>query len=182
MWNVVSIDGHFEAADATDTAWFERATDAEFERVSADYLRASSGLVLGRKTYEGFAGYWPTATGEIADLMNSLPKYVCSRSLGPVAWANTTVVRDAVIEVAELKRNGDGDLLVLGSSALSHDLTRAGLFDEYRLAVAPVVLGHGRPLFGMEAANMALDLVELRRLSSGCAVVKYVVSKSESST
>ncbi len=83
MWNVVSIDGHFEAADVADTTWFERATDAEFESVSADYLRSSGGLVLGRKTYEGFADYWPAATGEIADLMNTLPKYVCSRSLKP---------------------------------------------------------------------------------------------------
>lgn len=180
MWNVVSVDGHFEAADAEDTAWFERATDAEFERLSVDHLRAAGALVLGRTTYEGFADYWPTATGEIADLMNALPRVVGSRSLETASWANTTVVRDAVAEVAALKQGGDGDLLVLGSGTLSRSLTRAGLFDEYRLAVAPVVLGHGRPLFGAEAAGISLDLIGSRQLSSGCVVVRYAVRSQPS--
>ncbi len=96
--------------------------------------------------------------------------------------ANSTVVRDAATEILELKKGASRDLLVLGSATLSRDLTRARLFDEYRLAVASVVLGRGRALFGAEAGGMALDLIESRPLSSGCVVLRYSARSGEPGT
>ena len=111
-------------------------------------LRAAGALIFGRVTYEGMAAHWTKATGEIADGMNAIPKVVFSRTLERADWNNTRLVRgDAVNEVRKLKEEAGGDLYIFGSAELSADLMKHDLFDEYRLCIAPVVLGAGTPLF-----------------------------------
>jgi dihydrofolate reductase len=104
-------------------------------------------LVFGRITYEGMAAYWLTADGDVAGMMNSLPKVVFSRTLRAADWANTTLIRDdAGPALLKLKRQGDGNMFVFGSGKLSATFIREGLFDEYRLLLAPIILGNGNSL------------------------------------
>jgi dihydrofolate reductase len=124
--------------------------------------------VFGRRTYEGMAGYWPSAEGEIAELMNTVPKVVFSRTLEKALWKNTRLVKDdAAEEVAKLKQEPGKDLFIFGSADLSATLTRHGLIDEYRLGLTPVVLGGGNPLFKLSPQRLPLRLVEARPLRSG---------------
>ena len=151
MWNLVTLDGFFEGAKSWDLGWHETVWGEELERLSMEQLRSADRLLFGRVTYEGMAAYWPSAEGEgeVAELMNSIPKVVFSRTLERAEWSNTSLVNgDAVAEVSRLKRTGDKNTFVFGSGDLSATLTRHGLFDEYRLAVAPVILGSGKTLFG----------------------------------
>jgi dihydrofolate reductase len=131
-------------------------------------------LLFGRATYEGMADYWPKATGATADFMNRVPKLVFSRTLDTATWNNARLVRrDAAEEVAELKRGSGKDLFVFGSAKLCDSLMRAGLFDEYRVCVAPVVLGTGVPLFKPGAPRLDLTLLEARPLSTGGVILRY---------
>src|SRR5260370_24033480 len=120
------------------------------------------------------AAYWSTAQGEIADLMNGLPKVVFSHTLRHADWSNTTLVTEnAADKVAELKRRGKGNTFVFGSGNFSSTLINHGLFDEYRLALTPTILGSGRPLFGQALARTPLTLLEARPLSSGGVILRY---------
>jgi dihydrofolate reductase len=131
-------------------------------------------LLFGRVTYEGMAAYWQSAQGEVAHFMNSLPKVVFSGTLDRAEWKNTKLVKgDAASEVLELKRQGEKNMFVFGSADLSTTLMEQGLFDEYRLALVPVVLGSGKPLFGRNLSRLRLKLLETRALSSGCVVLRY---------
>ena len=110
---------------------------------------ASDALLLGRATYEGFAAAWPSRDGEFADKFNTMPKYVVSSTLEDPEWANTTVLKgDVAEEVARLKQQHDGDIVVHGSAQLAQTLLEQDLVDELRLMVFPVVLGDGKRLFG----------------------------------
>ncbi len=177
MWNLMSLDGRFEGEKSWDLGWHELAWGEELDKLSIDQLRAASGLLFGRVTYEGMAAYWTTAqddSAEVAELMNSIPKYVFSRSLGEPTWKNTKLVRgDAAQEVRRLKEGAGGDLLVFGSSGLSATLIEAGLFDEYRICLVPLVLGAGKPLFPSLPARLGLRLLESRRLGTGCVILRY---------
>jgi dihydrofolate reductase len=118
------------------------------------------------------AAYWQTAKGEVADLMNSPPKVVVSRTLERADWANTTLAKDDLVtEIQNLKRNGNA--FVFGSANLSAALTAQGLFDEYRLGLAPVLLGLGRKLFDPSPSKLSLKLLEARTLKSGCLILRY---------
>lgn len=175
MFNLVSLDGFF-AGPGGEIDWFQ--TDDEFERFAIEHTGQARHLLFGRVTYELMAGYWPTseaaaAEPEIAHLMNTLPKTVFSRTLGEVTWEHTRLVSDgAEAEVARLKREIDGDIFLFGSADLAATLTAAGLFDEYRLIVNPVVLGSGRPLFKDER-RLALRLVGERRFGNGNLLLTY---------
>jgi len=176
MWNVVTLDGFFDGATNWDLHWHEAAWCDELQRFSIDQLREADRLLLGRVTYEGMAAYWPTAEGEgeVATLMNSIPKVVISQTLRNPEWANTTVsTRDPAETAASLKLDGAGSTLVFGSGQLCEALTRAGLFDEYRLVLAPVVLGTGRPLFDRGLGEFGLELVEAMPISSGAVMLRY---------
>ncbi len=174
MWNLFTLDGRFEGAKPWALDWHELVWGDELERLSIEQLHAAAGLVFGRRTYEGMAAYWTKATGEIADLMNGIPKFVVSRTLDEAGWSNTTLVGgDAVAGVRDLKRRVAGDLFVFGSAELSGTLARNGLFDEYRLALAPVVLGEGASLFKPDAGGLRLRLLETRPLSNGCVILRY---------
>ncbi|MEW6722844.1 MAG: dihydrofolate reductase family protein [Candidatus Micrarchaeota archaeon] len=173
MWNVVTLDGYFEGERSWDLGFHELVWGEELERFSIGQLDSADMLVFGRATYEGMASYWQKEEGEIAERMNRIPKAVCSRTLATADWNNTVIVRDAAAGVRELKRQGDGGLFVFGSGILSSALMKEGLFDEYRLAIAPVFLGRGRLLFGKGLNYELLELLEARPLSNGGLIVRY---------
>jgi dihydrofolate reductase len=181
MWNLMTLDGFFEGAKSWQLDWHNQVWGEELERLSIDQLHTVERLLFGRVTYEGMAAYWQTATGEVevADLMNTLPKTVFSRTLERADWANTTLVRsDAPAAIAQLKREGNGDMCVFGSAKLSASLMEHGLFDEIRLALVPVIIGNGTPLFGRDLSRRNFTLVESRPLSSGGVILRYVPAQS----
>ena len=174
MWNLITLDGFFEGAAPWDLDWHNEVWGDELERFSLGQLRSADVLVFGRATYQGMAAYWSTASGDVADLMNGIAKVVFSRTLESADWTNTRLIRELdPAAVLALKQEGDGDMFVFGSAELSATLTRADLFDEYRLLVAPVVLGAGTPLFGRELPRRRLDLLEARALASGAVLLRY---------
>jgi dihydrofolate reductase len=133
-------------------------------------------LLLGRVTYEGFAKAWPGMTDDVgfADKMNSMPKYVVSRTLTQADWNNSTVLGgDLATEVSALKAQDGGDILVAGSATLVRGLTDLGLVDEYRLMVFPIVLGEGKQLFAGVGDAVALTLAEVKPLTSGTVILTY---------
>lgn len=174
MWNVVTLDGYFEGRKSWEIDWHDYVWGEEMERFSIEQSKSIGMLLFGRVTYEGMAGYWSKEKGEIADFMNSVPKVVFSRQLETAEWNNTRLVKgDAEDEVAELKRQPGKDLFIFGSANLSATLTRKGLIDEYRLCVAPVVLGSGNSLFKDNPERLKLKLVEARPLRSGGVILRY---------
>jgi dihydrofolate reductase len=149
---------------------FERGEDGD--KFKLDEVMESSALLLGRKTYEGFAAAWPSREGSFADKFNTMPKYVVSATLGDPEWANSTVI--GLDGVAKLKEEQDGIVLVNGSKQLVEALVEQGLVDEYRLMVFPVVLGAGKRLFGDTSTTKALRLVESRPVGPvGVVVLTY---------
>lgn len=174
LWNAVTVDGFFEGTKSWDLDWHRTIWGEDLQRFSLEQLRSADRLLFGRVTYQGMAAYWKTAQGEDADLMNRLPKVVFSRTLENVDWANTTLLKgDLVAEVQKLKRQGDGNTFVFGSANLSASLIEHGLFDEYRLAIAPLLLGRGNPLFKPLGKRLPMKLLESRPLSNGSVIVRY---------
>jgi dihydrofolate reductase len=173
----VTLDGVFE--DPGGAEGFDRGGWAfKFERGAAgdkfklDETLAAEVLLLGRKTYEGFAAAWPDRTDEagFADKMNSMQKVVVSTTLEHAEWANTTIVRDDVVAaVNALREQPGGDVLVAGSGTLVQTLLREDLVDELRLLVYPVLLGAGRRLFEDGSGQAALELVDT--LETGDVVI-----------
>jgi dihydrofolate reductase len=135
---------------------------------------SSDALLLGRVTYEGFAKVWPSVEGEFADKFNSMPKYVVSSTLEDLEWNNSTVLEgDVPDEVAKLKRDVDGDIVVHGSARLAQTLLEHGLVDELRLMVYPVVLGAGKLLFGETSDKKPLKLVDSKVVGDGVSILIY---------
>jgi dihydrofolate reductase len=174
MWNLVTLDGFFEGPKSWDIDWHEYAWGEELEKLSIEQLESADAIIFGRITYQGMAGHWPSAEGETADRMNSVPKIVCSRTLEAAEWNNTRLVKDDVVnEVARLKEERGQNLFVLGSANLSATLSAHGLFDEYRLCVVPVLLGEGSPLFKSSTEQQKLKLLEARPLQTGGVILRY---------
>ncbi len=176
--NLVSIDGLFEGPDG-ELDW--HVVEEEFFDYAKRLLRSAAGLLFGRRTYLHMASYWPTApSDEIADTMNGLPKIVFSRTLERADWANARLVRgEATEEVARLRREPGKDLVILGSAVLVSSLLRAGLIDEYRMIVNPVILGRGRPQFTDITARIGLRLTQATALRSGVVILHYQISGRE---
>ena len=181
MWNLQTLDGCFEGTTPWQLDFHLAAWGEELERLSVEQLGEVGTLLFGRATYQGMADYWTKATGHIADLMNGAEKVVVSSTLAEAAWRNTRLVRgDAAAEVARLKREPcrapgrtpDADIFVFGSARLSDALSRAGLFDEYRICVAPVVLGAGAPLW-KPGWGSRLQLLDAKALATGAVVLRY---------
>jgi class 3 adenylate cyclase/dihydrofolate reductase len=172
---VMEAPGHDQHRDGRN-AWALQYAEEEQQRFKVDELFNAGAILLGRVTYEIFAAFWPTAPKDegFADLMNSIPKYVVSRTLKSASWSNTKVLTgDPTQEVAELKRQPGGDLLLLGSAQLFNALGEADLIDEYRLMVFPVVLGSGTQLFRDSRNTLHLRLVDSRTFTSGVTVLTY---------
>jgi dihydrofolate reductase len=171
----MSLDGVIE--EPGWTFQFERGPDGD--KFKVDELFASDALLLGRVTYEGFAQAWPTmqGTGEFGERMNSIRKYVVSATLtdADASWGDTTVIRgDVAAEVARLRAQPGGDLLVAGSCQLARTLIQHGLVDEYRLMVFPIVLGSGKRLFPDAMSQAArLTLTDSRTAGAGILLLTY---------
>ena len=169
----VSLDGVVE-----NPAWTGRFWNEQLSKLQADYLFSSDALLLGRITYEGFAAAWPTmeeSTGEFGKRMNTMPKFVASRTLAEGGWNATIIKGELSGEVAKLKEQPGGDLLIYNSGDLVDELTQHGLIDEYRLMVHPVIVGSGKRLFnGGTTTN--LRLVETTSTDTGVVVLTYTTS------
>jgi dihydrofolate reductase len=173
----VSLDGVMEdpggAEDFKYGGWtFEISRGEEGDQFKLDETLASDALLLGRVTYEGFAAAWPSRDGEFADKFNGMPKYVVSSTLENPEWTNTTVIRgDLADEVAKLREQVDGDIVVHGSASLVEALLEHDLVDELRLMVFPVVLGAGKRLFGDTSDKKRLRLVDSKVVGDGVAIL-----------
>ncbi|MDX6402519.1 MAG: hypothetical protein QOF27_3125 [Gaiellaceae bacterium] len=175
----VTLDGVMEdpgGSENTDRGgWaFQFERGPEGDKFKLDETLDAGAMLLGRKTYEGFAEAWPSRTDEagFADKMNSMPKHVVSNTLESADWNNSTVISgDVPNEVAKLKQQPGGDILVHGSAQLVHTLMEHDLVDEYRLMIFPVLLGSGKRLFDDGVARTALQIVETRQAGEVVIVV-----------
>jgi dihydrofolate reductase len=181
----VSLDGVVEDPGGSEDfkygGWsfeFDRGTEGDEFKVQE--TRASTGLLLGRVTYEGFAEAWPSRDGEFADMFNSMPKYVVSSTLKDPDWTNSTVLEgDVVEEVKGLRDGPDGDIVVHGSAQLAQTLIEHDLVDELRLMVFPVVLGTGKRLFGDPGEKKTLKLVDSKVVGDDGVVILTYRQKDE---
>jgi len=157
--------------------WVGRIGDRgrdEAAAVALDEALSTESMLVGRRSYEFLAARWPTRSGEFADRLNSMPKYVVSSTLEAPGWNNSTVLgRDAVDAASRLKQELDGDIVVAASFGLVDTLMEHDLVDELRLMVYPFVLGSGRRLFGETRDKKPMRLVETRRIGDGLALLTY---------
>src|SRR3954447_4683028 len=172
----VSLDGGMEAPGGDGNfvggAWtFEFDRGDEGNQFKVDETMGSTALLLGRRTYEGFAAAWPDRDGEFADKFNTMPKYVVSSTLSNPSWTNTTVLSGDVVDaVRKLRDEADGDIVVHGSGRLVQTLVENDLGDELRLMVFPVVLGTGKRLFAEMTEKKRLQLSEPNVVGDGVAL------------
>jgi dihydrofolate reductase len=148
----------------------------DHRRYNSDLFQTAGAFLLGRRTYEIFAAYWPTVSAErdeIARALNILTKYVASRTLETASWAGTTVIRDAARDVAELKQQPGKPIFALGSSQLVQTLIKRDLVDEYQLWLHPVVLGAGKTLFPDSGPRRDLTLVDSTTTGNGLVILTY---------
>ncbi|WP_407427910.1 dihydrofolate reductase family protein [Arcticibacter sp.] len=178
MWNIITLDGYFEGTKSWDLPFHETVWGPELERLSIEQLNSADYLVFGRVTFEGMAAYWKEAEGEIAELMNRMPKIVCSRTLQSPNWNNSTLINENVVaELTRLKSVGDKDIYVFGSANLSETLMREDLFDEYRIGIAPTLLGSGKRLFPELESAKKLSLISSQPLTNGGVILRYIPEK-----
>jgi dihydrofolate reductase len=181
----ISLDGVMEdpggAEDFKYGGWtFEIERGEEGDKFKLDEALDADALLLGRKTYEGFAAAWPSREGEFADKFNNMPKYVVSSTLKDPEWTNSTVLDgDLAEEVAKLRQDVDGDIVVHGSAQLVQALVEDGLVDELRLMVFPVVLGAGKRLFGETSDKRRLRLSDSKTVGDGVQILTYEAAGTE---
>ncbi|MFC4637142.1 dihydrofolate reductase family protein [Deinococcus hohokamensis] len=166
----VTLDGVMEEP----TPWQQGYASPEIGQFKADELFECGALLLGRVTYEGFVRYWPdaTGTGVFGERMNHLPKFVATTTLKSLEWNAAVLEGDVVTAVRGLKQKEGRPLLTYGSATLAQTLLRAGLVDELRLMVYPVVLGQGRRLFAGDD-RLELTLTSSRTLGAGVVLLIY---------
>ena len=175
----VSLDGVVEDPGGVEGfargGWaFDVDRGEEGDRFKLDETMSSDALLLGRKTYEGFAAAWPTRDGEFADKFNTMPKYVVSSTLKDPEWQNTTVLDgDVKRDVAKVRDAHDGDIVVHGSASLAQTLIEDDLVDALHLMVFPVVLGTGLRLFGETSDKKPFSLRSSQVVGDGVAILVY---------
>jgi dihydrofolate reductase len=175
----VSLDGVIEDPAGVEGfrlgGWFfETDRGEDGEKFTLDKTLGTEALLLGRGSYEFFAATWPSRAGELADKLNSLPKYVVSSTLEDPEWNNSMVLTgDVVDEVSKLKQELDGEIVVLGSPQLARTLLEDDLVDELRLMVYPVVLGAGARLFGETGDKKPMRLADTQTVGDGIAILTY---------
>lgn len=185
----LSLDGVMQSPGPTDVPFRYRgwAVDYsggpdgfDFEReVGLEQAQHAGAVLLGRTTFEAMNAFWPTAQGRLADRLNELPKYVVSSTLTEPAWDATVLGEDWPQQVARLREEVDGDVLVYGSRRLARSLIELGLVDELRLIVYPLVLGVGDRLFEDVQHKLPLRLVESRPLRAGVVHLTYAPDKAD---
>jgi dihydrofolate reductase len=180
LFMMVTLDGFFEGPDH-EIDWHN--VDEEFNEFAIDQLNEVDALLFGRVTYQGMASYWPTPFAIeddpiIADKMNTLPKFVFSKTLDKVEWSNSRLVTENITEeISQLKQEQGRDLAVFGSANLAAFLLQMGLIDELRIMVNPVVLGKGKPLFTGLHHKVELKLIKTRTFRSGNVLLYYQPDK-----
>jgi dihydrofolate reductase len=186
-----SLDGVMQSPGPTDVPFKYRGWAVDFdgsregarfnyeEEVGLEEAQNSEALLLGRVTYAAMQAFWPTAEGELADRLNELPKYVVSSTLTNPAWNATVLGEEWPEEVARLRKELDGEILIYGSRRLSQALIETGLVDELRLLVYPLVLGAGDRLFGETQDKIPLRLVESRPLGGGVVSMMYAPATTD---
>lgn len=179
----VSLDGVVEDPTGGEGfrhgGWFEQHMGSDRDQwaeVEFDEALRAEALLLGRRSDEYFASRWQARSGEWADRLNSLPKYVVSSTLVEPHWSNATLLQGEVVnEVSRLKQRHDRDIVVYASRRLVRTLTEHDLVDELRLIVFPVVLGAGERLFGETSDKKSLRLLDTRTVGAGLAYLTYAV-------
>jgi dihydrofolate reductase len=181
----LTVDGVMQAPGGPDEdreggfghgGWSVNYWDEVMGQLIVESTLQAGGLLLGRKTYEIFAAHWPHVGDDdpVAAKLNSVPKYVASRTLDEVTWNNSTLIQGDVAEaVARLKEQSGAEIQVTGSGELIQTLLEHDLVDEYRLWVFPVVVGDGKRLFARGTIPAALKLVDTKTSSSGVAIHTY---------
>jgi dihydrofolate reductase len=178
----LSLDGVMQAPGGEDedrSGGFEHGGWQDFDdavgRAVDEAMATTDALLLGRRTYDIFAGYWPTATNEMSEQLNSLPKYVVSSTLEePLEWNNSSLIKnDVPNQLAKLKERPVRDILVFGSGDLAQTLMEHDLIDEYRLMLHPIVLGSGKRLFREGNPRTGLRLVDSKISGTGTVIATY---------
>jgi dihydrofolate reductase len=186
----VSLDGVVQDPDGKEGftlgGWFVEfgGTDLEeWNKIALDEALGAEAWLLGRRSYEFFGARWRPRSGELADRINSMPKYVVSSTLEDPEWNNATVLKgDVVTEVSKLKQELDGEIVVPASYQLGRTLIEHHLVDELRLVVFPVVLGAGERLFGETIDKQAMRLVDAKTIGEGLAFHTYEFVREASGT
>jgi dihydrofolate reductase len=172
--NVMSVDGYFEGPNKAFN--FFTPPDDFFE-YARNMMTDVSAIIYGRVTYKFMEAYWPHAKDNdavITERMNNLPKIVFSKTLASADWYDTTLIRDIVPEeIIALKQQPGNDMVILGSGEIVSALANLGLIDEYRVIVAPIILGGGTPLFKGIDKRLSLQLTDSKILSSGAVLLYY---------
>jgi dihydrofolate reductase len=175
----VSLDGVIQDPAGDEGfrlgGWVGQIKDRqELNKLTLDEALGTEVLLLGRRSYEWFAARWRSRSGELADRINSLPKYVLSSALEDADWNNSTVLKgDVVNEVSKLKQELDGEIVVWASFQLVHTLMERDLVDELRLKIYPVVLGAGERLFGETTNKKPMRLVDTQTVDGDVAFLTY---------
>jgi len=175
----ITLDGVVEAPGGNETphphgGWQFTYTHPEAGKYKVDELAGVDTLLLGKNTYELFAGYWPTQTGAgFADPINRYPKYVVSRSLQKAEWNNSHILRDVAKDVAALKQTDGGDILVYGSATLVKAMFHHELIDELRLLLFPVTIGGGLRLFDDTRELKKFELKYYHAIDNGVLILEY---------
>jgi dihydrofolate reductase len=165
----ISLDGVVEAPNEWQFPYFNE----EMGNAVQSLMNSSDAMLLGRRTYEEFAAYWPTSTDDFADHMNGTPKYVVSNTLTAAEWQNSTLISgDVIKELTRIKEQPGGDLGITGSGTLVRSLLREGLLDELHLLMHPIVVGSGKRLFD-DGPQVPLRLADSQTFSTGVLHLTY---------
>jgi dihydrofolate reductase len=177
----VSLDGVIQDPDGKEGfslgGWFVRSGGKdlqEWNKVALEEALRAEAWLLGRRSYEYFGARWRPRSGELADRLDALPKYVVSSTLAEPEWNNTTVLNgDVVGEASKLKRELDGEIVVPASYQLGRTLIEHDLVDELRLVIFPVVVGAGERFFGEAGGSKPMRLLDARTIGDGLVFVSY---------
>ena len=175
-FNLISLDGFFEAEDQT-IDWFN--VDEEFNEFALNQLKTVEAILYGRKTYEGMFEYWTSEMAmqsdpEMSTLMNETKKVVFSKTLTSLNWKNSELIsNDLPLKIAKLKKSHSKDLIVFGSGNLISSLINLQLIEEIRLMIVPVLLGKGTPMFNDLISTNSLALKEKKEFKSGNLLLTY---------
>jgi dihydrofolate reductase len=181
LLNMMTLDGYFDGPGEGFEKIDWHHADEEWEDYSVELLSSADTLLFGRKTYEGFAAFWPSQEGEVARLLNEVEKVVFSTTLSEATWQHTRLVRTHVPEaVAELRAQPGKSIVVFGSADFAATLMQQNLIDEYRIAVNPVILSAGTPLFKGQTGRRELRLLGTRIFTSGIVELRYAPDQVDS--
>ena len=178
VFNNVTLDGYFTDKNG-DMSWAHQNADEEWNRFTAENAGGGGTLLFGRVTYDLMVSFWPTPAAmdtmpEVAKAMNDLPKVVFSRTMDKPSWNNTRLVKDDLVgAVRRMKEEQGDDMVIMGSGTIVSQLAQAGLIDDYRIIVHPIVLGAGRTMFDGVKDKLPVKLTNTRSFRNGNVLLSY---------